>query len=65
MIDRSNPLAVLYSCLHSLSTGVAATEADGINCDEAEKVGLKLLSKLDDLFFSEVVMKLVFRPQTL
>ena len=63
---ESTWFAVLGSHLHNLSTGVAATDADGINyCDEAEKAGLKISSKMDDLVFSEVVMRKVNRPQTL
>ena len=35
-----SPFATSDPRLHSLTSGIVATESGGINCDEAEKVGL-------------------------
>ena len=54
-----NPFTVADARLHSLSTGIAASDSDGINCDIAEEVGAKVMEKMDNITFSEVVLRKV------
>ena len=60
MIDwfrANNPFCCTDSGLHSLSTGLVAGDDDGINCDTAETVGACIHSKMDNLAFSDVILK--------
>ena len=38
-IENHNPIYDNEPLLRSIATGLTATEGDGINCDEAEKIG--------------------------
>jgi len=60
-----NPLTVTDRRLHSLSSGVAASHSDGINCHEAEAVGARIMSKMDDVVFTDVVLKKIDQAKTL
>ena len=63
--EGSNPFHVLDNRLHSLSTGEAASDNDGINCDKAEDVGHLIMKKMDNLPFSDIVLKKIDRAKTL
>ena len=63
--ESSNPFRVLDHRLHSLSTGKAASDIDGINCDRAEEVGAAIMKKMDGMCFGEIVLKKVDRARTL
>ena len=60
-----NPFTVADVRLHSLSTGIAATEADNINCDSAEEVGAKIMGKMNNVAFCEVTLKKADQARTL
>lgn len=55
--EEHNPFAEDDGKLRSLASGVAASDSDNINCDEAEMVGRKAMLKFDDLAFSEAVLR--------
>ena len=63
--EGSNPFLVLDNRLHSLSTGKAASDNDCINCDKAEDVGLLIMKKMDNVHFSDIVLKKVDQAKTL
>lgn len=46
-LDQFNPLQVSDNRLRSLSSGLAASDGDGVNCDEAEIVGSAIQKRLD------------------
>src|SRR6478609_858755 len=60
-----NPFLVSDSRLHSLSSGITASDCDGINCDEAEQVGSQIMIKMDNLPFTEVSLKKIDLARTL
>ena len=43
--------------LRSIATGLTATEGDGINCDEAEKIGQAIQNQLDGISITEATVK--------
>ena len=43
--------------LRSLSTGLTATEGDGVNCDKTEQVGEKIQKQLDNVTITEASIK--------
>ena len=53
-IEVRNPFNMIDSNLHSLSTGsVSMRGKDKVNCDDAESIGAKIQSKLDNAIFTE------------
>ena len=56
-LEAHDPFDENEPFLKSISTGLTATEEDGINCDVAEKVGQEIHSKLDGVSFSEAKIK--------
>ena len=55
--SERDPFTTAECRLYSLSSGVTASEGDGINCDSAEEVGAKIQQKMDGVGFQEVVLK--------
>ena len=43
--------------LRSLSTGLTACDADGINCDDAEKIGAQIQASLDGISYNDAKIK--------
>jgi hypothetical protein len=60
-----NPFAVADSRLYSLSSGIVASEGDGINCDSADEVGGRIMQKLDAVSFTDIVLKKADQAKTL
>jgi len=52
-----NPFDTSDIRLCSLSTGVAASAEDNINCDQAEEIGLRIMKGMDGVSFSDVKLK--------
>jgi len=63
--EARNPFHVIDCRLHSLASGKAASEADEINCDFAEEVGLAIMCKMDDVPFTAVALKKSDKAKTL
>ena len=51
--------------VRSIATGVTSTEADGINCDDAEAVGEAIQKQLTGVSYSEATLKKKDRIKTL
>ena len=51
--------------LCSLSTGLTATDGDGVNCDITEEVGAKIQKKLDNIGVAEASLKRTDRIRSL
>ena len=64
-IDSHNPFDVNNTSLRSLSSGLTATVEDVITCDEAEKVGLTIQNKLDNLSAEEATIQRKDHARTL
>ena len=47
--DQHEPFDLDEHRLHSLSSGLTATDGGGINCDKNEEVGMKLQKQLDNI----------------
>jgi len=60
-----NPFAVGDSRLFSLSSGITASEGDGINCDTADDVFFRIMQKLNFMSFTDVVLKKTDQAKTL
>ena len=56
-IENSNPFDDNEPLLRSIATGLTATEGDGINCDEAEKIGQAIQDQLDGISITESTIK--------
>ena len=56
-IEDHSPFDENQPLLRNIATGLTATENDGINCDDAEKVGKVIQDKLDDITFADAVIK--------
>ena len=50
-------MAMSYSALRSLASGLASSEGDVINCDETEKVGSEMQRSLDSVSFRNSTIK--------
>ena len=48
-----NPLSTLETRLKSLSTGITVDSGCGLNCDDAERIGVEIHKKLDGLAIAE------------
>ena len=64
-LSASNPFCIDDSRLRSLSSGVAASGDDGINCYAAEAVGNEIMLGMDNVSFANVVMKKAKQVRTL
>ena len=56
-IKNYNPFDDNELLLRSIATGLTATEGDGINCDEVEKIGQAIQDQLDDISITEATIK--------
>lgn len=56
-LAQHDPFDVQRHELRSLSSGLTATDGDGVKCDEVEGVGLLLQEKLDTVKIHEASMK--------
>ena len=56
-LKTNNPFIEEEPSLKSSSTGLTASEADQINCDDAEKVGKAIQKQLDEISFLEAKIK--------
>ena len=56
-IENHNPFDDNELLLRSIATGLTATEGDGINCDEVEKIGQAIQDQLDDISVTEATIK--------
>ena len=54
---ENSPFDVSHQELRSLESGAAATEEDNINCDDAEAVGKRIQTSLDNKNFDELEMR--------
>ena len=63
--QENNPFDVSHQELRSLESGVAAAEEDKIDCDDAEAVGERIQTSLDDKNFDDVKMKRRDQARTL
>jgi hypothetical protein len=63
--ETNDPFSYNDARLHCLSSGLTATEGDGINCDMAAEVGAAIQAKLDEMPFLEVTMKKSDQVKTL
>ena len=57
LFEIHNPFDVTESLLKSLSTGLTISDMMDVNCDEAEKVGYAIQSKLDGVCLEEAKIK--------
>ena len=64
-LTKFNPFDTTDPRLHCLTSGIAASESDGINCDVAEQIGSEIVNKLNGLRFSEVTLKRKDQVKTL
>ena len=55
--DNHSPCDPTMEALQSFSTGLAASDGDNINCNNAENVELQMQRKLDGVRFEEISMK--------
>ena len=65
MLKENSPFDVSHQELRSLESGAAATEEDNINCDDAEAVGKRIQTSLDDKNFDELKMRRKDQARTL
>ena len=57
-LQERNPFSFQDENLHSLSTGVISmTSKDSVNCEEAEELGLKIQTELDNISLSSATIK--------
>ncbi len=55
--SQHEPFNLNQPKLCSLSSGLTASEGDGVNCDEAEQVGAKIHKKLDNVSVVDASIK--------
>ncbi len=51
--------------LHSLSSGLATSNGDGVNCDKTEQIGAKIHEQLNQINFTEATIKRSHQVQSL
>ena len=56
-IENHNPFDDNEPLLRSIATGLTATKGDGINCDEAEKIGQAIQDQLNGISITEATIK--------
>jgi len=64
-LDDHNPFNIGDGCLRFLSSGLIASAAHNINCDDAESVGTAIQQRLDEVRFTDVVTKKSEQVRTL
>jgi len=64
-LELHNPFLMPDSRLQCLTSGIAATESDNLNCDEAEEVGASIMHCVDGMNFSDVCLKRKDQVRTL
>ena len=57
--EEHNPFDSDDCTLHSLTSGIASSDTDDVNCDSAESVGESILNKFDNMPFTDVVSRKV------
>jgi len=63
--EANSPFDVVDPRLRSLTSGVAASDDDCINCDRAEEVGEAIMKKMDGQAYTEVVLRKCDQVKTL
>ena len=63
--EVNNAFAVSDCRLHNLFSGITARDEDGVNCDDAESVGEKILQQMDNGILTDVVIRKADRSKTL
>lgn len=63
--ESNNPFDTNYCQLRSLSSGIAASDSDCVDCDIAEDVGASIMQSLDGLIFTDVALKRSLTVKTL
>ena len=53
----NNPFSDTYDRLCNVTSGLAASSMDGVNCDDAYEVGAEIMKSMDNLAFSSVTME--------
>jgi len=61
----NNPFDVAHGELHSLYSGVMASDEDKVNCDQAESVGKCIMAGIDNESSTNVVLKKADRAKML
>ncbi|KAK6192248.1 hypothetical protein SNE40_003750 [Patella caerulea] len=56
-LDENNPYDDDVTVLKSLSSGLISKPGDGVNCDEADRIGKEIHEKLDNKVFREKIKK--------
>lgn len=64
-LEVNNPFTCIDKRLHGLSSGIVASESDGVNCDNAEEIGERIMTSIDNLNFNEIVLRKIDRAKTL
>ena len=64
-IENHNPFDDNEPLLRSIAAGLMATEGDGINRDEAEKIGQAVQDQLDGISITEATIKMKDQIKTL
>ena len=64
-IENHNPFDDNEPLLRSIATGLMATEGNGINRDEAEKIGQAVQDQLDGISITEATIKMKDQIKTL
>ena len=63
--DDHDPFDCSSNDLRSLSTGLSATDDDGISCDRAEEIGLEIQKTLDEVNVADATIKRKKQVKTL
>jgi len=64
-LDNHDPFCTSDARLRSLSSCAAASEADNVNCDDAESVGARMHKKCDNKSLSNAAFKKIDTVRTL
>ena len=56
-IKLHDPFGMSDATLHSISSGLATTSADGINCDDAVNVGEAIKMSMNNAIYAEMSFK--------
>ena len=63
--DQHDPFDINEPRLRSLSSGLTATDGDGINCDKTEQIGARIQKQLDNVAVTEGSIKRSEQVQSL
>lgn len=64
-LEEFNPFDVQEPRLQNIFTGLSADDKDGVNCDQAEKVGLEIQQSLDNINVNKATIKRSKQVKTL